>query len=72
MATIYPEMFIYEYYPVTVIEKLDGPARGQSIAETRPFENVNNGEKKHRIAFDIHYDMFFHHFITIMTGHDGQ
>ncbi|HBJ02449.1 nucleoside hydrolase [Lysinibacillus sp. UBA5990] len=72
MATIYPEMFIYESYPVTVIDKLDGPARGQSIAETRPFKNVNNDEKRHRIAFDIHYDMFFHHFISIMTGHDRQ
>jgi len=72
MAAIYPEMFIYESYPVMVVDKLDGPARGQSIAETRPFENINSGKKRHRIAFDIHYDIFFHHFISIMAGHDWQ
>lgn len=69
MATIYPNMFIYESYPVTVVDKLEGPARGQSIAETRPYENLNDGKKRHRIAFDIHYDMFFHNFMSIMTGH---
>jgi len=69
MATIYPNMFIYESYPVTVVDKLEGPARGQSIAETRPYENLNDGKKRHRIAFDIYYDMFFHNFMSIMTGH---
>ncbi|QGG51697.1 nucleoside hydrolase [Lysinibacillus pakistanensis] len=69
MATIYPNMFIYESYPVTVVDKLEGPARGQSIAETRPYENLNDRKKRHRIAFDIHYDMFFHNFMSIMTGH---
>jgi len=67
MAVIYPDMFIYESYPVTVVDKLEGPARGQSIAETRPYEN-NNGEKKHRIAFDIHYEHFFQNFLSVMTG----
>lgn len=65
-------MFIYESYPVTVVDKLEGPARGQSIAETRPYESINNGEKKHRIAFDIQYEKFFHHFLTIMTGQPLQ
>ncbi|KGR83038.1 nucleoside hydrolase [Lysinibacillus boronitolerans] len=68
MATTSPEMFIFESYPVKVVDKLEGPARGQSIAETRPYESVHNGEKKHRIAFDIHYDMFFHQFMSVMTG----
>ncbi|MGG2073809.1 nucleoside hydrolase [Lysinibacillus irui] len=68
MATIYPDMFIYESYPVIIVDKLEGQARGQSIAETRPYENGNNGEKRHRIAFDIHYDKFFHNFLSIMTG----
>ena len=53
MATMYPEMFIFASYPVTVVDKLDGPARGQSIVETRPYEN---------------YDMFFHNFMSILTG----
>lgn len=70
MATMYPEMFIFASYPVTVVDKLDGPARGQSIAEIRPYENLNNGEKKHRIAFDIHYDMFFHNFMSILTDRE--
>ena len=68
MATIHPEMFIYESYPVKIIYDLDGPARGQSIAETRPYEKKKNGEKMHRIALDINYDMFFHNFLSVMTG----
>lgn len=68
MATIFPEMFTYEFYPVIVVDELKGPARGQSIAETRPYEKQNNGEKIHRIAFDINYDMFFHNFLSVMTG----
>lgn len=67
MAIIYPDMFIYESYPVSVVDKLEGPTRGQSIAETRPYEK-NNGEKKHRIAFDLQYEHFFHNFLSIMTG----
>lgn len=67
MAAIHPEMFIFESYPVVVVDDLDGPTRGQSIADTRPYSN-NNGEKKHRIAFDIHYEKFFHNFLSVMTG----
>ncbi|WP_144509792.1 nucleoside hydrolase [Bacillus sp. FJAT-22090] len=67
MATILPEMFSYEKYPVTVVDELDGPARGQSIAETRQYEK-QNGEKTHRIAFDINYGRFFHNFLSVMTG----
>lgn len=69
MAAIHPEMFIFESYPVVVVDDLDGPTRGQSIADTRPYSN-NNGEKKHRIAFDIHYEMFFYNFLSVMTGQD--
>ncbi|KOY83612.1 nucleoside hydrolase [Lysinibacillus macroides] len=69
IATIHPEMFIFESYPVMVVDKLEGPARGQSIAETRHYENEKNGAKVHRIAFDLHYEQFFHHFLAVMTGH---
>ena len=31
MAVIYPDMFIYESYPVTVVDKLEGPARGKVL-----------------------------------------
>ncbi len=68
MAVMNPDMFTYESYPVTVIDKLDGPARGQSIAETLTYENLNTGQKKHRIAFDINYEKFFHNFLSVMTG----
>ena len=27
MAIIYPDMFIYESYPVSVVDKLEGPAK---------------------------------------------
>jgi len=69
MAVIHPEMFIFESYPVVIVDDLDGPTRGQSIADTRPYTN-NNGEKKHRIAFDIQYEMFFYDFLSVMTGQD--
>lgn len=67
MATLHPEMFLFESYPVQIVDDLDGPTRGQSIADTRPYSK-NDGEKTHRIAFDIHYDMFFYNFLSIMTG----
>ena len=67
IATIHPEMFIFGSYPVIIVDDLDGPSRGQSIADTRPYSN-NNGEKTHRIAFDINYDSFFYNFISTMTG----
>jgi len=68
MAIIHPNMFCFESYPVIVVDKLDGPARGQSIAEKRPYENLNNGQKTHRIAFDINYEKFFRDFLSVMTG----
>ena len=68
MAIIHPDMFSFESYPVIVVDKLDGPARGQSIAEKRPYENLNNGQKTHRIAFDINYEKFFRDFLSVMTG----
>jgi len=67
MATINPEIFMFGSYPVIISNDLDGPSRGQSIADTRSYSN-NNGEKTHRIAFDIHYDIFFYNFISTMTG----
>lgn len=67
MAIIYPKMFTFESIPVTVVDNLDGPARGQSIAKARPYEKQNNGEKMHRIAFDIQYEKFFQNFLSVMT-----
>lgn len=68
MATIHPEIFIFESFPVIIVDDLSGPSRGQSIADTRPYKEENNGANMHRIAFDIHYDKFFYNFLAIMTG----
>lgn len=67
MATILPEIFSFETYPVKIVDDLKGPARGQSIAETRQHEKINGG-KTHRIALDIDYEQFFHNFLSVMTG----
>lgn len=67
MGTVVPEIFTFETYPVIVVNDLEGPARGQSIADNRPYPERSE-EKSHRIAFDINYDIFFHNFLSIMTG----
>lgn len=68
IATIHPEIFIFGSYPVIIVDDLDGPSRGQIIADTRPHREQNNGEKIHRIALDIHYEKFFYNFLSVMTG----
>lgn len=68
MATIHPEIFIFDTCPVEIVDDLYGLTRGQSIADTRPYKTQNNGEKTHRIAFAIHYDKFFYNFLAVMTG----
>jgi len=68
IATINPEIFIFESYPVKIVDELDGLSRGQSIADTRPYKQQDNGEKIHRIAFNIHYEKFFYNFLSVMTG----
>lgn len=67
MATILPEMFLFESLPIQIVNHLDGPARGQSIADIRPYVKKSTGEKTHRIAFDINYNQFFYDFLSVMT-----
>lgn len=69
MATVVPEIFTFETYPVMVVNDLEGPARGQSIADNRP-SSEKSKEKFHRIAFDIDYQLFFDNFISVMTGQE--
>lgn len=69
MATIHPEMFLFRSYPISIDQNLKGPARGQSIVENlQTNEREKIRKKTHRIAFDLHYDMFFHDFLSVMTG----
>jgi len=68
MATIHPEVFTFKSYPIKIVKQLEGLARGQSIADTRSYTDMENGERKQRIAFDIDYKMFFHHFLLVMSG----
>ena len=66
MATIHPEIFTYQSYPVEIVHELEGVSRGQSIVDIRPYIQQNNGTK-HRIAIEIDYDLFFRNFLAVMT-----
>ncbi|CAM3068417.1 nucleoside hydrolase [Filibacter tadaridae] len=68
LAPIHPEIFTYKSYPVKISQQLEGITRGQSIADIRPYIQVNKKQKKHRIAFDMNYERFFHNFISVMIG----
>ncbi|MCM3717611.1 nucleoside hydrolase [Fictibacillus phosphorivorans] len=68
MAVIREDMFTYRTLPVHIGLRDDAIARGQSIADIRPYINFGEEDKKHRIAFDFNYTYFFNDFMTIMTG----
>ncbi|MED2971761.1 nucleoside hydrolase [Fictibacillus sp. B-59209] len=67
MATLHQNMFSFRHLPV-YIDTNSGVTKGQSIADIRPYADLNNGEKKHRIAFDFIYYWFYHDFMSVMTG----
>lgn len=75
MATIHEDMFTFQYLPVVIVQSQTGIARGQSIADIRPFVTIAEVEKeaeeevqRHRIAFEMDYKKFYTDFMTIMTG----
>ncbi|MEN1967268.1 nucleoside hydrolase [Lentibacillus sp. N15] len=69
MATINEEMFGFRNLPVQIVQDQKGAARGQSIADIRPYLNPENGGgKEHRIAFTLDYPKFYREFMSIMTG----
>lgn len=72
MAVNLENMFTFETYPVHVVQATKGTERGQSIADIRSFGNLAKETekeiKKHRIAFDFDYKLFFTNFMTTMTG----
>lgn len=72
MAVIHPEMFTFNSRPIEIGQHLEGPARGQSIADIRPGDQFYDNEKNHRIAFDLDYETFFHKFLSVMTGKQSK
>ena len=72
MAVDMEDMFTFEEYPVHIVQATRGTERGQSIADIRPFGNLEEETekeiKKHRIAFDFDYRIFFRDFMTTMSG----
>jgi purine nucleosidase len=72
MAVYYDDMLMYESFPVYVVRSTSGTERGQSIADIRPFGNLEEETetviKKHQIALQLDYPKFFNHFMEVMTG----
>ncbi|WP_337017920.1 nucleoside hydrolase [Oceanobacillus massiliensis] len=72
MAVENENMFTYQNLPVTIIQAIAGTERGQSIADIRPFSNLEEEEeqdiKNHRIAFGLDYSNFYMKFMTVMSG----
>ncbi|WP_096269530.1 nucleoside hydrolase [Paucisalibacillus globulus] len=71
MAVNNEEMFTFEEYPVHVVQATKGTERGQTIADIRPFGNLEEETEKeimkHRIAFEFDYREFFRDFMTTMS-----
>ncbi|WP_085991396.1 nucleoside hydrolase [Oceanobacillus senegalensis] len=72
MAVNHEDMFTFHNLPVHVVQATEGTERGQSIADIRPFGNLEEEAeievKHHRIAFQLDYPKFFNRFMTVMTG----
>lgn len=72
MAVNTEDLFTFEEYPVHVVQATSGTERGQSIADIRPFGNLEEETekeiKRHRIAFEFDYRRFFMDFMTVMSG----
>src|SRR5699024_10094 len=69
MATIHEDMLGFRKLPVHIVQQQDEVAKGQSIADIRPYVNPENENgKEHRIAFTLNYPKFFKEFMTVMTG----
>ncbi|ASK62761.1 nucleoside hydrolase [Virgibacillus phasianinus] len=70
MATIHEDMLTFDTLPVTIVQLRKGVARGQSIADIRPYINNEENEKRkqYRIAFQLDYSKFYTNFMTVMTG----
>jgi purine nucleosidase len=70
MAAVREDMFSFRTLPIHIVLRDENIARGQSIADIRPFAEFGASEKKHRIAFDFDYPKFFNDFMSLMTGEE--
>jgi purine nucleosidase len=70
IASIREDMFSFKTLPVHIVLRDEMIARGQSIADIRPYIQFGEQEKKHRIAFDFDYHYFFNDFMSVMTGEE--
>lgn len=56
------EMFTFRELPVDIVQTRGGTERGHSIADIRPYENMEEESateiKTHRIALDFDYSQF--------------
>ena len=72
MAVVQEDMFTFNDLPVHIVQATKGTERGQSIADIRPFGNLEEETEKdierHRIAFQLDYQKFFNRFMSVMTG----
>ncbi|MFC4023795.1 nucleoside hydrolase [Oceanobacillus longus] len=72
MATNNEDMFTFRELPVDIVQAREGTERGHSIADIRPYENMEEEGatelKTHRIAFELDYPQFFMYFMTKMSG----
>lgn len=72
MATVSEEIFTFRELPVEIVQIRKGTERGQSIADIRQYENIEDETDKkiktHRIAFELNYSQFFIDFMTNMSG----
>ncbi|WP_090084862.1 nucleoside hydrolase [Lentibacillus persicus] len=72
MCPVYGGMFAFSQLPVTIVQAESGEERGQSIADIRPYVDVQDSmaenEKKHFIALDLDYVQFYNKFMSVMTG----
>ncbi|HLR72266.1 MAG TPA: nucleoside hydrolase [Pseudogracilibacillus sp.] len=72
MAVINDNLLTYHTLPVHIIQSLNDSVRGQSIADIRPFTDLEKelpaNSTKHRIALNLNYQVFFMDFMSVMTG----
>ncbi|MFU0792100.1 nucleoside hydrolase [Cerasibacillus sp. JNUCC 74] len=75
MAVIHPGMLTYQSHPVYIVQDVAGIARGQSIADIRPYVDLKSdtqgdsvvGGEVHEIAFELDYATFYYDFMSVMT-----
>lgn len=72
MGALHGGMFTYRILPVHIVEATEEIQRGQSIANFKSNQKIEETEKKHRIAYQFDYSMFFNDFMRIMTGESSN